>query len=115
MFYIDPEAEGAGLDYWHNSLTGDDLYLPAGMLPPYPCYEKVASNMFSVLPAGQGIFDVHLYLNENGSTLLLNQEQARVLRAADQGYEDLGAVFASSAPLSDQQIQLIGIQSELLS
>ncbi len=115
MFYVDPDAKGVGLDYWHNSLTGDDLYLPAGMATPYACYEKVASNVFSVLPVGQGAFDVHLYLNENGSTLLLNQAQAGVLGAAQHGYNDLGAVFASSSALSDQQIQLIGIQQELLS
>jgi len=115
MFYIDPGAGGVGLDYWHNTLTGDELYLPAGVLPPYACYEKVASNVFSVLPVGQGAFDVHLYLDDNGSTLLLNQAQAEVLEAIEDGYDDLGAVFASSAALSDQQIQLIGIQPELLS
>jgi len=64
---------------------------------------------------GQGAFDVHLYLDDNGSTLLLNQAQAEVLGAIEDGYDDLGAVFASSAALSDQQIQLIGIQPELLS
>lgn len=82
---------------------------------PYACYEKVASNVFSVLPVGQGAFDVHLYLDDNGSTLLLNQAQAEVLGAIEDGYDDLGAVFASSAALSDQQIQLIGIHPELLS
>jgi len=45
----------------------------------------------------------------------LNQAQAAVLGAIEDGYDDLGAVFASSAALSDQQIQLIGIQPELLS
>lgn len=52
-----------------------------------------------MLKAGTGAFDVHLYLNSTGMTQLVGVEAAKSLNLAAQGYVDMGALFASAAPL----------------
>jgi hypothetical protein len=85
---------------WVNTLTGDFFYAPAGTPLPYECYIPMEINgLGDVLAVGKGAFDVHLYINNVGVTQLLGEAQASALGLATLGYVDMGALFASAAPL----------------
>lgn len=96
----EPAANAVPLKAWQNLITGDVFYAPADKAAPYDCYVEVAAQgLPQVLKAGTGAFDVHLYLNSTGMTQLVGVEAAKSLNLAAQGYVDMGALFASAAPL----------------
>lgn len=87
------------LKAWQNILTGDWFYGRADVPPPYACYvERPEVVLGGVLPAGQGAFDVHTYLNASGVTQIMGVAAANKLGLLEHGYMDLGSayVFASA-------------------
>mgnify|MGYP001596885469 CR=1 FL=1 len=87
------------LKAWQNILTGDWFYGRADVPPPYACYvERPEVVLGGVLPAGQGAFDVHTYLNASGVTQIMGVAAANKLGLLEHGYVDLGSayVFASA-------------------
>ena len=87
---------GVALNAWHNPITGDYFYAPAGTPLPYACYEPLSSDLGRVLEAGKGVFDVHLYLNHDGDTQIMGESAAAALGLVAKGYADMGAMFASA-------------------
>lgn len=93
-------ANTVPLKAWVNLITGDYFYAPDGKAAPYDCYVPVAAaNLPNVLPAGTGAFDVHLYMNGSGITQIMGAQSASALNLLSQGYQDMGVLFASAAPL----------------
>lgn len=102
-FYGTTEASSNSvpLKAWQNLITGDVFYAPADKLPPYDCYVELTNvSLPQVFKVGTGAFDVHLYVNAAGMTQMVGEETARSLNLVGQGYSDLGAIFASAAPLN---------------
>lgn len=102
-FYGTTEASSNSvpLKAWQNLITGDVFYAPADKLPPYDCYVELTNvSLPQVFKVGTGAFDVHLYVNAAGITQMVGEETARSLNLVGQGYSDLGAIFASAAPLN---------------
>lgn len=98
---VEPASNSVPLKAWQNLITGDVFYAPADKLPPYDCYVEMTNvSLPQVLKAGTGAFDVHLYLNAAGMTQLVGVETAKSLNLEGQGYSDMGAMFASAAPLN---------------
>lgn len=100
------------LKAWQNILTGDWFYGRADVLPPYACYvEHPEVVLGRVLPAGQGAFDVHTYLNANGVTQIMGVAAAEKLGLLSHGYVDLGSayVFASADDLP--VVSLVGVSA----
>jgi hypothetical protein len=90
------------LKAWQNILTGDWFYGRADVPAPYACYvERPEIVLGQVLPAGQGAFDVHTYLNEAGVTQIMGVAEANKMGLLANGYVDLGSayVFASADDL----------------
>jgi methionine-rich copper-binding protein CopC len=87
---------GVALKAWHNPITGDYFYAPEGTPLPYECYEPLSSDLGRVLEAGNGVFDVHIYLNSAGDTQIMGESAAAALGLLAQGYADKGAIFASA-------------------
>jgi len=87
---------GVALKAWHNPITGDYFYAPEGTPLPYECYEPLSSDLGRVLEAGNGVFDVHLYLNSAGDTQIMGESAAAALGLLSKGYTDKGAIFASA-------------------
>ncbi|MEI6651269.1 MAG: Ig-like domain-containing protein [Chlorobiaceae bacterium] len=87
---------GVALKAWHNPITGDYFYAPAGIPLPYECYEPLSTDLGRVLEAGKGVFDVHLYLNSAGDTQIMGESAAAALGLLSKGYTDMGAMFASA-------------------
>ncbi|NTV02108.1 MAG: DUF4347 domain-containing protein [Chlorobiaceae bacterium] len=91
--------ETVSLKAWYNTVTGDWLYAPEGVAPPYACYVEQNGTVGLALVPGKGAFDVHLYENSAGITQSMGEAEAAALGLLDHGYSDLGAIFASSAPV----------------
>ncbi|MFD0666317.1 tandem-95 repeat protein [Ramlibacter sp. MAHUQ-53] len=111
QFYAaDPGTPGTvPLKAWQNVLTGDWFYGRADVAPPYACYvERPEVVLGNVLPAGQGVFDVHTYLNGAGVTQVMGQAAAEKLGLLAQGYVDLGAAYLFA---SADNVTLVGVAS----
>lgn len=109
QFYAaDPGTPGTvPLKAWQNVLTGDWFYGRADVAPPYACYvERPEVVLGNVLPAGQGVFDVHTYLNGAGVTQVMGQAAAEKLGLLAQGYVDLGAAYLFA---SADNVTLVGV------
>ena len=105
----DPASDLKELKAWFNVLTGDYFYAPEGVAPPYACYvPTTAAGLGYVASPGQGAFDVHIYLNSAGVTELVGTQQAADLKLLENGFRDLGAVFASVAPY-EPNVELVGV------
>ena len=110
-FYVFPtqQDDTLPLKAWVNTITGDFFYAPEGTPPPYACYIAFdAIGLGYVYEAGQGDFDVHLFMNEEGITQIMGIETASELGLASAGYTDIGVLFASSeAPYT--VVELTGV------
>ncbi|TLU82602.1 MAG: hypothetical protein FDX21_08955, partial [Chlorobium sp.] len=95
-FYGVTDITKLSLHTWYNPVTGDYFYAPEGTLPPYDCYVQQADLNYYVLPKGTGVFDVHLYLNNDGDTQIMGESAAAALELLAKGYTDMGAMFASA-------------------
>lgn len=114
QFYVaDSGTQGTvPLKAWQNILTGDWFYGRADVTPPYACYvEHPEIVLGRVLPAGQGAFDVHTYLNANGVTQIMGVAAADKLGLLSHGYVDLGSayVFASADDLP--AVSIVGVSA----
>ena len=94
-------ANTVALKAWVNLITGDYFYAPEGTPLPYDCYVPVTgANLPRAMAAGTGAFDVHLYMNGAGITQIMGKDSASALNLLAQGYQDMGVLFASAAPLT---------------
>jgi hypothetical protein len=101
-FYVLPTAKDGfvALRAWRNVLTGDLFYGTEGSQLPYDCYEPIdAGNLGYVPKAGKGAFDVHLWINAQGTTQIVGAQAAAQMGLQAKGYRDLGALFGSAAGL----------------
>ena len=94
-FYGSTSAGALPLHTWYNAITGDYFYGVDAAQVPYSCYEQQA-DIGRVLPAGTGVYDVHLYLNSDGDTQFVGESTANARGLSAQGYKDMGAMFASA-------------------
>lgn len=66
--------------------------------------------------AGQGAFDVHLFINSSGVTQIMGQETFHQLGLNEAGYVDMGAIFASPESLDTSAeitpLELVGIADQ---
>lgn len=113
-FWVMPNP-GAGLvalKAWKNVLTGDLFYAPEGSALPYACYVEIDAGPLGYVPkAGQGAFDVQLWLNPQGITQVVGAASASQLSLSNKGYAAMSPLFASAAPLTTQaaQVELVGV------
>jgi len=94
-FYGSTIAGSLPLHTWYNAITGDYFYGINAAQVPNECYVQQA-DLGSVLPAGAGVYDVHLYLKSEGDTQLVGESTANARGLLAQGYKDMGALFASA-------------------
>ncbi|NQV69649.1 MAG: DUF4347 domain-containing protein [Pseudohongiella sp.] len=109
------EAQKPGslpLKAWVNTITGDYFYAPEGTEPPYACYIPSEEIELGYVPqAGQGAFDVHLFMNSEGITQIMGVETAGNLGLVAAGYVDIGVLFASPEALGTA-IELTGVSDQ---
>ena len=94
-FYGSTIAGSRPLHTWYNPITGDYFYGVDAAQLPYSCYEQQA-DLGSVMEAGNGVYDVNLYLNSEGDTQLVGESTANARGLLAQGYTNMGALFASA-------------------
>jgi len=98
------------LKAWLNVLTGDWFYGRADVPPPYACYvEHPEVVLGRVLPAGQGAFDVHTYLNAAGVTQIMGTAAADKLGLLTQGYVDLGSAYVFASADDVPAVSVVGV------
>ena len=111
QFYaLDNNSTGTiPLKAWLNVLTGDWFYGKADAPPPYACYvEHPEIVLGRVLPAGQGAFDVHTYLNASGVTQVMGVAAAEKLNLLSQGYVDLGSAYVFGSADDLPAVSIVG-------
>jgi VCBS repeat-containing protein len=98
---------------WRNLLTGDLFYAPTDAELPYACYVPVSSGPLGYVPsAGQGAFDLHLWMDARGITQIVSRDTAVQMGLSGKGYADLGALFGSAAQVDGTPIVgLVGIET----
>ena len=94
-FYGSTIAGSLPLHTWHNTITDDYFYGVDVAQVPYSCYDQQA-DLGSVMAAGTGVYDVHLFLNSEGDSQLVGESIANARGLLAQGYNDMGALFASA-------------------
>ena len=114
-FWVSPKAAPGWvpLAAWVNLLTGDLFYAPVGTNLPYACYVPVDAGPLGFVPkAGQGSFDLHLWMNAQGVTQIVSRGTADTMGLAGKGYSDLGVLFGSAAKIDGTPVvELVGAPS----
>jgi hypothetical protein len=112
QFYaVDNSTPGTvPLKAWQNILTGDWFYGRGDVAPPYACYvEHPEVVLGCVLPAGQGAFDVHTYLNAAGVTQIMGVAAADKLGLLAHGYVDLGNAYVFASADDVPAVSVVGV------
>ncbi len=101
------------LSAWRNLLTGDLFYAPKDAELPYACYVPVNNGYLGYVPrAGQGAFDLHLWIDARGITQIVSLDTALQMGLSAKGYADLGALFASAAQVDGTpMVGLVGVET----
>jgi VCBS repeat-containing protein len=114
-FWVMPEPTKflVPLVAWRNLLTGDLFYAPRNAELPYACYVPIDAGPLGYVPqAGQGAFDLHLWMDARGITQIVSRDTALQMGLAGKGYADLGALFGSAAQVDGTpMVGLVGIET----